>query len=150
MPAADPTRKGAPPPRFSPPAHELDDSVDRMRSVLESRDELLVAFFHGSAAEGRPFRDLDLALLVDRSKVPPSADLDCSLSLADRLSRAAGYPVDVRVVNDAPSAFRYRVSRGRILLCRSRDALVRFRERAWDEWLDFRPVARAYLRETAR
>lgn len=145
-----PTSPPDPPPRFTPEAEELEEGLDRIRSALEKRREVLVAFFHGSGAEGEPFHDLDVAVVVDRSEAPEAEDLRYSLHLADDLSQVAGYPVDVQVVNDAPPAFRDRVSRGRVLSCRSRDALVRFRERAWDEWFDFRPVARAYLREMAR
>lgn len=120
-----------------------------LTGALDAREEVLAAFFHGSAEQGRPFRDLDVAVLVDREVVPAGDDLRYSAALADALSRAVAFPVDVRVANDAPPAFRDRVTRGTLLTCRSDAALVRFKERAWDEWLDFRPLALAYLRTMA-
>jgi hypothetical protein len=59
------------------------------------------------------------------------------------------FPVDVRALNDAPLPFRYNVSRGIPLVVRDWEAWFAFRERTWDEYLDFQPVAMGYLREMA-
>lgn len=114
---------------------------------LKDRPEILFAILYGSAAEGRPFRDLDIGLFVDRVSVPASADLDYAFTLADELKRVVPHSVDVRVINDAPLPFRYNVSRGTALVVHNRLAFVRFLERTWDAFLDFQPVAMQYLKE---
>jgi predicted nucleotidyltransferase len=114
---------------------------------LQDRPEILFAILYGSAAEGLPFRDLDIALFVDRASVPASAELDYAFALADELEQVALHPVDVRVINDAPLPFRYNVSRGIPLLVNEKEAFARFLERTWDEFLDFQPVAMQYLKE---
>lgn len=58
-----------------------------------------------------------------------------------------GYPVDVRVLNDAPLAFRYHALNGEPLIVRDWEAFHEARARTWDEYFDFLPFARAYLRE---
>jgi hypothetical protein len=130
------------------------ERIEAATRILEERlsahEEVLAAFFHGSAEQRRPFRDLDVAVLLDRRRAPLREDLRYSAVLADQLSRAVALPVDVRVVNGAPPAFRDRVTRGSILTCRSPADLVRFKEKAWDDWFDFRPVAFAHLREMMR
>jgi predicted nucleotidyltransferase len=127
---------------------ELKSDVQQeLVCALRDRPEILFAILYGSAAEERPFRDLDIALFVDRAAVPPTADLDYAFTLADELEKAVPHAVDVRVINDAPLPFRYQVSRGFALIIHDRSALVRFLERTWDLFLDFQPVAMQYLKE---
>jgi hypothetical protein len=114
---------------------------------LQNRREILFAILYGSAAEGRSFRDLDVGLFADRPLVPASAELDYAFALADELEQSVPYPVDVRIINDAPLPFRYNVSRGIPLVLNDRNAFFQFLERTWDEFLDFQPVAMQYLKE---
>jgi predicted nucleotidyltransferase len=114
---------------------------------LQNRPEIHFAILYGSAAEGRSFRDLDIGLLVDRTRVPISSELDYAFALADELEQVAPCSVDVRVINGAPLPFRYNVSRGVPLVINDKEAFYQFLERTWDEFLDFRPVAMQYLRE---
>lgn len=115
--------------------------------LLETRLEIRFAILYGSAAEGGRFQDVDIALFMDRSMVPPAADLDYEFSLASELERAVPCPVDVRIINDAPLPFCYQVSRGVALLVHDRPAFYHFLERTWDMFLDFEPVAMQYLKE---
>jgi predicted nucleotidyltransferase len=120
---------------------------DALALCLPDRPEILFAILYGSAAEGLPFRDLDIGLFVDRVSVPASAELDYAFALADELEQVASHPVDVRVINDAPLPFRYNVSRGIPLMVNDKEVFARFLERTWDEFLDFQPVAMQYLKE---
>lgn len=125
----------------------LPEIQKKLTRVLKGRPEILFAILYGSATEGRPFHDLDVALFVDRDAVPWSDELDFAFTLVDELEQVAPYPVDVRVINDAPLPFRYQVSRGTALVIHDRPAFFHFRERTWDLFLDFQPVAMQYLKE---
>jgi len=125
----------------------VQEVLEELTQALQERREIRFALLYGSAAEGRPFRDLDIGLVVDRTIVPASADLDYAFALADELEDRVAYPVDVRVINEAPLPFRYNVSCGKPLVIHDREAFYRFLERTWDEFLDFKPVALQYLRE---
>ncbi|HLF27045.1 MAG TPA: nucleotidyltransferase domain-containing protein [Anaerolineae bacterium] len=127
----------------------LTQRIDELRALLEGRAEIIFAILYGSASEGRPFRDLDVGLYIDRAQVAASDELDYGFRLADELQAAVSFPVDVRVVNDAPPGFRYNVSRGIPLVVNDAEAYARFLERTWDEFLDFQPVALRYLKEMA-
>ena len=116
---------------------------------LIGRPEILFAVLYGSAVEGETFRDLDVGIMLSRAQVPASSDLDYVLALGENLQRALRFSVDVRALNDAPLPFRYNVSRGIPLVVHDSEAWFAFRERTWDEYLDFQPVAMAYLREMA-
>ena len=114
---------------------------------LEAFPEILFAVLYGSAAEGDQFNDLDVGVWVDRTAVPAGNDLHYSFKLEQALGASLSYPVDVRIINDAPLPFAYNVCRGRPLLLRDKEAWYHFRERTWDMWLDFEPVAMKYLQE---
>lgn len=120
---------------------------DDLTQHLSGRPEIIFAVLYGSAVDGERYRDLDVGIMVDRARVPAAASLNYAFGMSATLEKALQFPVDVRVLNDAPLPFRYNVSRGRPLLVRDWGAWFDFRERAWDEYLDFQPVALAYLRE---
>lgn len=112
-----------------------------MRSLLEA-EPVQFAILHGSAAAGRDFHDLDLAVMM------ASGDdaLTYMFSLADRLEIATGLPMDVHVLNQAPVGFAYNVSKGVVLSARNPEALSAWRERVWTEYFDIEP----YWRQMAR
>lgn len=58
-----------------------------------------------------------------------------------------GQPVDVRRLNEAPLAFQFHAVSGQLLLTRNERLSDEFRARAWDLYLDFKPVAMRHLRE---
>jgi hypothetical protein len=115
--------------------------------AFHSHPEVKFAILYGSAAERGPFHDLDIGVYVDRETVPESSELDYAFSLNEKLKRIVPYPVDVRVINDAPLPFRYQVSRGSLVVAHDRSAYFDFLERTWRLFLDFRPLAMRYLEE---
>ena len=127
----------------------LSEIKESLAAHLSARPEIRFAMLYGSAAEGRAFRDLDIGVFVDRAKVSAEADLDYAFALADELAAILPFPVDVRVINDAPLPFRYNVSRGIPLAVRDEECYYTFLERTWDEYLDFQPIALQYLRDLA-
>ena len=52
----------------------------------------------------------------------------------------------MRVLNDAPLAFRYHALQGRPIIARDEEFLDELRARTWDDYIDFQPFAR----QTAR
>jgi uncharacterized protein len=125
----------------------MENLKTELAAVLRGRQEIRFAILFGSAAEGRAFRDLDVGVFVDRAQVPLAGDFDFEFDLEEKLRGLAAYPIDVRVINDAPLGFRYNVSRGQPLWINDEEEYYRFRERTWDEWFDFEPIAMRYLKE---
>ena len=65
------------------------------------------------------------------------------LDLAVRLDRETGFPVDMRVLNDAPVTFLFHVFReGRLLVSRNDERLADLMERTAREYLDMEPLLR--------
>ncbi len=117
-----------------------------LKRRLEDRPEIVFAYLHGSFTSPGPYRDVDVAVWVD-----PARESDhgtrYALDLALWLERGLGPRVDVQVLNDAPLAFRYHALAGRPLFTRDDEFLDELRARTWDEYFDFEPFARQYLRD---
>jgi predicted nucleotidyltransferase len=121
--------------------------VEAVLRELGHRQEILWAYLHGSFVEGGPYRDIDLAIWLEPLRVSPRDWRRYELDLSVALHLSVHKPVDVRVLNDAPLAFRYHAMRGELLLVRDRERLDEVRARTWDDYFDFLPFARQYLRE---
>jgi uncharacterized protein len=131
------------------PANAYLPCLPALVERLTGRPQPLFAMLFGSAAAGEPFHDIDIALWVDRTVLAAQDDLAFELAVLADLAKVCPYPLDVRVINDAPLGFRYNVSKGKPLVINDEELYFRFLERTWDDWLDFKPVAMQYIRELA-
>ena len=128
-------------------AVQRDRLIERVIRLLEGRSEIVLAMLHGSFLTDRPFRDIDLALYLDPAEIRREVLRDYELEQGVRWSTELGMPIDVRALNDAPLAFRYHALKGVVLLARDGEFVDEFRSRTWDEYCDFAPFAKRYLRE---
>lgn len=130
----------------------MPDDADRSRIAAElqrrlgSRPEIVFAYLHGSFESGGPYRDVDVAVWVDPAR-EPDRGARYALDLALALEQGLEARVDVQVLNEAPLAFRYHALAGRVLFTRDEEFLDELRARTWDEYFDFAPLARQYLRD---
>jgi hypothetical protein len=121
-----------------------------LRERLLEEDTVAFAYAHGSFLTGRVFHDVDLAVY---SSAEGNLDLSYELGLEvelEQILREAGYPfpVDVRLLNRAPLAFRYRVIReGFLLFARDEALRAYFEAGTFSQYFDFAPFQQAYLRE---
>lgn len=121
--------------------------INSLKRALEKRPEVLFAYLHGSFAKDSGFRDIDIALYL---KEVPASPLEYELALeAEFMHAVAGYPVDVRVLNNCPLSFRYHVIKeGIVLIARNDDARSDFQEATLAQYFDFAPFRTLYLKET--
>jgi hypothetical protein len=122
-----------------------DSLVDVLRRCLPQMVKDLpvqLAYLHGSAARGEmtPSSDTDIALVCDGG-ISPRQRMRLMLDISAALSIQAGIAeADVRVINDAPLAFRGRVACDGILLyARDEAQRVEFEARTRDEYFDYLP-----------
>ena len=135
--------------QFSPSAPEKERIAQQLAEKLKAKPEVRFAFVYGSFLRGT-FRDIDVGVFLEESQVPLEEQLEYQLNLLEELSPLTEYPLDVRVINGAPLAFRYNVTCGRLLFTRDEALLAQFIERTRDQYFDFLPVIEKYLEEFAR
>lgn len=95
--------------------------------------------------------DLDIAVLIDESRLKPRSRFRFRLDLIGEATRAWGRPdVDVVLLNEASPLLAYEVVRsGRLLFERDHDARVAFEARTAQHYLDLEPfyrISRRYLK----
>ena len=114
--------------------------VEALRHVLEAEPGIAYAVLFGSSARGtrHPESDADVAVELAAGA---ARDPQALGRLTVRLESAAGRPVDLVLLDEAPAPLAYRIFRdGRVLVERDRAALVARKARAILDYLDFRPV----------
>lgn len=111
-----------------------------LRRVLDAEPDIAYALLFGSGARGTAHRESDADVAIELS---PGAARDVRTlgGLAARLESAAGRPVDLVLLDEAPAPLAYRIFRdGRLIVERDHRALVARKARVLLDYLDFKPV----------
>jgi len=115
--------------------------INSIAATLETRDEVVFAYVHGSFLDSPSFRDIDVAVFIDPRTVGTDDLLDLELALGALLRLP--YPTDLRVVNSAPNIFKASIgAKGRLLFAKDRKTLGDFLEES-----SLRTVKDAYIRK---
>ena len=119
---------------------------DALVEHLHGRPEVIAAYLFGSQARGTPRADSDIDVGI-WLRHRPTHLLDGAFDLAGDLAAVLGKPVDVIVMNSAPSDLVHRILRdGQLLVDRDRGARIRFEVRARNDYFDMIPIRDAYRR----
>ncbi|MFZ5634010.1 MAG: type VII toxin-antitoxin system MntA family adenylyltransferase antitoxin [Bacillota bacterium] len=122
-------------------------TVETVKNILCSRTEINFAYIHGSFTGDNGFRDIDIALYLEKDLLG-DRELKYEIDLEIKLEEVLTYPVDVRVLNHAPLSFQFQVIKGGILLFeRDEESRVDFQVKTLDFYFDFAPFRRRYLKE---
>ena len=108
----------------------------RLAAALSADARICFAYLHGSFLGDEPFHDIDAGIFLAPSVEKSST---VALELAARLTALAGLPVDVRILNMAPTSFLYHVLKGELLLVRDEDTLASVFESTVMRYLDMAP-----------
>src|SRR2546425_11407730 len=131
------------------PRSEVDRErvVARLKRELEACLEIVLALLHGSFARGGEHRDIDVAIWLDPDRLSRDERFRYALDLSVHLQLQLGSPIDVRVLNDAPLAFRYHALQGRPLVVRDEEFLAGLPARPGAATPDSQRSARQYWPE---
>jgi len=132
---------------FSTSPAEKKGIIEKLPGLLLAEKSVLFAYLHGSFTEEGPFRDIDLAVYLD-DNIPKVEMLNKELKLEAAVESALRYPVDIRVLNNAPAHFSYMaMKKGLRMAIRDDKKRVAFEMRTLKEYFDFLPFRQRYLRE---
>jgi predicted nucleotidyltransferase len=131
-------------PLFSIGSERRDQIVQMLSDRLSTDPDVAFAYLHGSFAREEPFHDIDVAVYFETAASDSTGRF---LALADVLSRASGYPVDLRALNDASLPFQFRSAQGTLLACRDEERLAHFLERTGRRYADLAPRLRQAARD---
>jgi predicted nucleotidyltransferase len=138
----------------NPDVARMDPVVlDTLRERLGRRPEILEAYLFGSQARGDAMAhsDIDVAVYVDRERLPPAPWGYAAELITDLMSGLGRNDIDVVVLNDAPPLLYHRVLRdGERLLSRDLAATTAREGYAISRYCDYLPVLRKIDRELDR
>lgn len=126
----------------------------RLREIFEARAEaegIAAAWLFGSVARGtaRPDSDVDVGVLFRED--PPLTLAGYRFDLEADLERLLRLPVQLVVLNRAPSDLVFRVLRdGKLLVNHDPSRRVRFEVRTMKDYWDMEPQRRLYRHQGAR
>jgi predicted nucleotidyltransferase len=122
-------------------------TLETIKTVLQREPSIVFAFLHGSFLFEPSFRDIDVGVFLGAENALPHLDLE--LDLSQRLEDAldSKFPVEVKIVNQAPLSFRFSVIKGKLLFARNDDILVDFMTTTARQYLDFAPLRQRYIKE---
>ncbi len=111
---------------------------------MAEKDEVIFGYLLGSFNEVY-FRDIDIAVYVDESKVKDILDYELMLSI--KIEKNIHLPVDVKILNSAPMSFKCNSIKGELLISEDEEIRFRFIEMTLMEYLDFKPVENGLIEE---
>ena len=133
---------------FSTPMVDIDRLLADLAGILSSRPEILFAYLHGSVLMGKNPRDIDIAVFLQPEAPAVNDPIETAIELSlDVEKRIGSLPVDIKILNGAPVAFRFAAVSGRLIFSRDEDRRVDFLASTWSEYFDFKPLADRFLRE---
>jgi len=120
--------------------------IAKISSCLSQRhDEIITVYIFGSFISSRSFSDIDIGVITT---IELNDSLEFELELENRLEKAIKYPVDVRVLNQAPISFSQNVFRtGRVIIDKNPNVRADFVSRILKQYFDFSPFQQRYLQE---
>ena len=120
--------------------------IEEISSYLfQNHDEILTVYLFGSFISARSFSDIDIGIVTMMDLSQP---LDFELELENRLENIIKYPVDVRILNQAPISFSQNVFRNsRVIIDRNPNMRADFEGKVLKQYFDFSPFQQRYLEE---
>ena len=126
--------------RFRAKPEEREQIIRTISGLLAGEPDLEFAWLYGSFLAADRFRDIDVGVYLNAT---PDESFRRGLDLAGRLDEETTFPIDVRVLNDAPVTFLFHVFReGRLLISRNEEVMADVMEKTVREYLDKAPLLR--------
>lgn len=121
--------------------------IEKITKVISGKPEILLAFLHGSFFHEPFFRDIDLGIYVQGIKFTDFWDYEYTLSRQIKDVLNASFPIETKIINEAPLSFCFNVIRGKLLLTRDEGFLVDYMVRITKTYLDMAPLRYYYMME---
>jgi predicted nucleotidyltransferase len=89
---------------------EKEVLAEKISDILKAKEYILFAYIFGSFVSGNGFKDIDIGIFI--SDVEGKSPLKLELKLEGEIEPAIHMPVDIRIINNAPSSFIYNILKG--------------------------------------
>ncbi len=120
--------------------------IEKIKEVLKTQDEIIVAYLYGSTAKKQDNKDsdIDIGILIDENFEP---DALYTSNIANKIEKKTktGREIDVRILNDKSIIFLHQVLKnGKEILSKNEKKRIEFETNVYDRYLDFKPYFEQY------
>lgn len=127
-------------------AKEKEVLTEKISDILKAKEYILFAYIFGSFVSDDEVKDIDVGVFI--SSVENKSPLKLELKLEGEIEDAIHIPVDIRIINNAPSSFIYNVLKGGIVIVDNNKSLRSdFEGLVYKKYFDFQHLRNEYLRE---
>ena len=116
--------------------------ITQITTYLSRVDDLMLGYLYGSFLIQDDFHDIDIGIVISRD-LEPYESFRYAMEIASGIEQCITprFPVDLRIINDAPTPFLYEVVRtGRPLYCRDEETRTAFEAEVISRYLDEKPL----------
>ncbi len=124
---------------------EFNQIISQLKSSLAANKNVVFALVYSTFLEKSDFGDIDIAVYADDRK---EDYFDIEFSIEEEIKCGIPYPVDVKILNNAPLSFCYNVIKNGVVIVNKDDSLRdEFTRMVLRNYLDFLPFRQRYLEE---
>ncbi|MHA1229367.1 MAG: nucleotidyltransferase domain-containing protein [Candidatus Helarchaeota archaeon] len=117
-----------------------NEILEKIKIELNKRKEIIFGYIYGSFIYFEKFHDIDIGIYVDKAQIDPKTDfIDYEINLSTELELKINFPIDVKVINDAPLYFQFNVINGQLISCKNDELLGSFIEKTVYNYLNLKP-----------
>jgi len=120
--------------------------IEKAAAVLQSKEYIVFAYIFGSFTAETSFNDIDFGIFIhgENPKSPLALEFELELELENTL----GFPVDMRIINNAPVSFVYNVLKSGVVIVDKNISLrADFEGLICKKYFDYTHLRDEYLRE---
>ncbi|MDI6793902.1 MAG: nucleotidyltransferase domain-containing protein [bacterium] len=122
-----------------------NELVAALRGYFAAQPDVIVVYLFGSQVTGRTQADSDVDVAVLLKEEDDFIRFERRLRLGNELEKIVGQPVDLIVLNDAPSLLVHQaLKEGDLVFGRDREAQIEFEVRAGQMYADLKPMRRFF------
>lgn len=129
------------------------DKIEKIKSELRNREDILFAYLHGSALYSSEPGDIDIAIFFTPQIYKDfyargAVNIDLLIPFEIEMEKLLKCSIDLQALNSAPLSFQYRVITQGLLLINNNDKIrCDFEYLSRVKYFDFRPRREEYLKE---
>jgi hypothetical protein len=124
-----------------------DDLLDKLKNLIKENKNILIAYLYGSQATGRAgvLSDIDIGILV-KDDINKEDYMRLEIEIASSINKdLPGKVIDLRIINNAPLDFCYRVIKeGKLIFERKIEDRVNFEVSTIRNYLEFNNFYKTY------
>ena len=127
-------------------ANEKEVLAEKISDILKAKEYILFAYIFGSFVSEDGFKDIDIGVFISGAESKSSLKLE--LKLEGEIEDAVHMPVDIRILNNAPSSFTYNILKcGTVIVDKNKSLRSDFEGLVYKKYFDFQHLRNEYLRE---